>query len=208
MNKALERVLAAAYRPCCKRETTCRRMWWCPEAGQIPRGMCGATGSLSDVRLVLVTAEPGDPLPGERYSDASPAAAARATLECLSSSRMPFHRNLRPIIDECFPGMTLPEQLARVWITNSVLCSAPREGGPVPKPIETTCGETYLRRQLELLPNAMVVSLGRKSERRLLALGIPSCFAFHPSSRKSEREKLDSWSCVARHVRGRVQAST
>lgn len=208
MNKALERVLAAAYRPCSKRDTTCRQMSWCPEAGHIPRGLCGATGSLSGVRLALVTAEPGDPLPGERYSDASPRAAARATLECLSNGHTPFHRNLRRIIDECFPGMTLPEQLAHVWITNSVLCSASREGGPVPKSIETTCGEAYLRRQLELLPNAVVVSLGRKAERRLGALGISSWFAFHPSCRKSQREKLDSWSCVARQVRRRVQAST
>jgi hypothetical protein len=36
-------------------------MRWLPGTGHVPRGFFGATGEVSEVELVLVTPEPGDP---------------------------------------------------------------------------------------------------------------------------------------------------
>ena len=42
-------------------------MQWQPESGHVPRGFCGETGKPSDVRLVLMVAEPGDSQTNEIY---------------------------------------------------------------------------------------------------------------------------------------------
>jgi hypothetical protein len=47
-------------------------MRWAPEEGHVPRGFCGATGSPEDVRLVVVSAEPGDPHESEAHSKTAP----------------------------------------------------------------------------------------------------------------------------------------
>jgi hypothetical protein len=74
-------------------------------------------------------------------------------------------------LDLCWPTLTFDEKLRRVWMTESVLCSAPVESGRVRREIEIECGERYLKRQLDLFPNALVVALGAKAQRRLLAIG-------------------------------------
>lgn len=56
-------------------------------------------------------------------------------------------------------------------MTESVLCSARKESGHVPKSIGIECGRKYLLPQLSLLAHALVVALGRKAERRLKAVG-------------------------------------
>jgi len=43
-----------------------------------------------------------------------------------------YHRNVRKILDACFPGLGFAEQMRRAWITDAYLCSAPVEGGNVP----------------------------------------------------------------------------
>ncbi len=40
---------------------------WNPLDGHIPRGYLGATSDLKMVRLILITAEPGNPAKGESY---------------------------------------------------------------------------------------------------------------------------------------------
>lgn len=153
-----------------------------------------------DVRLILVTAEPGDPADGDSYSG--------SPVEMLSSSvksfykymeadslrrngrGSPFHRNLKDILDLCWPGLSLREQLHVTWYTNAVLCSALVSGGKVPKIIEDTCVTTYLAKQLDLLPQAFILALGGKAERRLKRNGIRVNYcAQHPSARLNTKPR-------------------
>lgn len=164
-------VLEAAYRPCGAFTDTCGLMLWKPEAGHVPRGFAGALGDLTDVELVLVTAEPGDPYPEESYAGDNPRAilegVARQAYWVLKTSNDQFHRNLRKILDACFPQRPFEQQLHRVWLTDSVLCSANAEGAYVPAEIGRECRRRYLNAQLELFPGALVVSLGSKAAYRL-----------------------------------------
>ena len=68
MNKEMLEVLAPAYTPCRHFSGQCKSMRWNPSNGHVPRGFCGADGDLSEIELILVTAEPGDPLAHEDYS--------------------------------------------------------------------------------------------------------------------------------------------
>ena len=66
-----------------------------PASSHIPRGFSGAEGSLDDVLLVMVFAEPGFPLMGESYFD-----DAEENLRCLLSAQFlksgenQVHRNI------------------------------------------------------------------------------------------------------------------
>lgn len=144
-------------------------MRWSPESGHVPRGFLGATGELEEVELVLVVAEPGNPQPDERHSGIESALQAAHFFH--SSRRDQFHQNVGYILNLCWPHLTFDEQLRKVWLTESVLCSAPVEGGRVRHPVEVACGEKYLRHQLDLFPHALVVALGQKAQRRLRAIG-------------------------------------
>ena len=76
--------LLPAYVPCAALQHECSSAWWDPGKGYVPRGLPGAVGSLQDVRLVLLTAEPGDPLTDETYYG-SPAEMLRQGLEILAA---------------------------------------------------------------------------------------------------------------------------
>lgn len=149
-------VLDAAYQPCPGFGTVCTKMRWAPGSGHVPRGFAGAFGSPDRVRLVLVTAEPGDPYPWETYPT-GPAprnileAACASVFRALETGNDLYHKNLRYILDGCFPGMPFRKQFERVWITDSVLCSAPREGSNVP---------AVLRGAARLQPKARASELG------------------------------------------------
>lgn len=181
----------------------CRAMRWDPAAGHVPRGFCGATGELGDVRLVLVVAEPGDPHEGESHP-AEPAAALESTFQysyrCLQTGKDLYHRNIRRILDMCFPGMSFDEQMRRTWKTESVLCSAAKEGGAVPRVVEQACRTRFLERQLELFANAIVAALGAKAAKRLRGRTFVPAFAAAPPgcNFKGARE---SWEQVAEAVR-------
>lgn len=61
--KELARILRPAYRPCPGFELGCKSVArWKPEKGHVPRGFVGALSSRKEVEVVLVVAEPGDPL--------------------------------------------------------------------------------------------------------------------------------------------------
>ena len=150
-------------------------MRWQPEVGHIPRGLCGATSAPSDVRLVLVVAEPGDPHVNEIYHPNSLPEEMFETVcqyayASFGTGRDQFHRNIRAILDDCWPSMSFHEQLRRTWITESVLCSASVECGAVPSAVVRNCVERYLDRELALFPNAVVASLGGKARNRMKAL--------------------------------------
>jgi hypothetical protein len=113
-------------------------------------------------------AEPGDPQPDEVHSGMD--RAFHYAYFYHDRQQDVFHRNVRHILDLCWPGVRFDKQLERVWMTESVLCSAPRECGSVPRVTEQACGERYLLRQLALFPNAIVVALGGKAQARLRRL--------------------------------------
>src|SRR5262245_5174835 len=128
-NPALLKILEAALQPCPAFAGVCSAMRWNPRAGHVPRGFAGALGGLDEVRLVLVTAEPGDPHAHESYNpDGSPRAileeSASYVYGALRDSTDLFHRNLRYILNLCWPGEALNDQLRRAWLTDTVLCSA------------------------------------------------------------------------------------
>ncbi len=90
----LRRVLLPAY-PCSSFGSTCQEeMRWNPARGHVPRGFCGALGRLSEVQLVLLVAEPGDPHQGESCLADSPEefleATCRYTYGCFASGKDRF----------------------------------------------------------------------------------------------------------------------
>jgi hypothetical protein len=145
-------------------------MQWKPARGYVPRGFCGALGNLSEVELVLIVAEPGDPLKGETYPVDSPEAALEAVCEyvyvCFDSHKDQYHKNIRYILDHCWPKLAFSEQMRRTWITESTLCSAEKECGPVPTAVSQYCVNSYLWKQLSLLPHAIIATLGEKAKKR------------------------------------------
>jgi uracil-DNA glycosylase len=205
----LQEVLLAAYRPCRNFVCPCKEMRWAPEAGHVPRGFAGATGDLDDVRLVLVCAEPGDPQPWERYDGSPHEEVLRATHDFTYASFRDgtdlFHRNVRLILTMCFPDRSFDDQLKQTWITESVLCSARVESGAVSSAAARACRMSYLERELDVLPNAVVVALGAKARDRLkglkqevfhaVAAAPPGC---------NGRDARPSWRAAAARVQGTV----
>lgn len=209
MNSDLRKILAPAHGRCRHFEDACNTMRWDPRSGHVPRGFCGAIGSLSEVELVLVTAEPGDPLTGE-IQTGTVEGAADFSVHTLESRATPFHANIRRIVDLCFPELrgNLAEQLRRTWRTNAVLCSARVECGSVPRQVENTCVTTYLKPQIALFPGAVIGALGTKALRRMARHGIDAISALHPSCRESNQAKYESWRRLADAVRNRRSSRT
>jgi uracil-DNA glycosylase len=209
MNAAVEAVLMGAYMPCPAFGTACRGMRWAHERGHVPRGFCGATGPLADVQLVLVGAEPGDPHDGENHVlDGTPVqrleSAYAYAYECFRSGKDLYHRNMQHLLTLCWPNESVEEHLRKVWITDSVLCSAAVEGGPVPAAAARECRARYLEAELALFPGALVVALGGKAQKRLAGLsGVVKAFAVAPPG-CNFRGARESWAEVARLVQSRA----
>jgi len=144
-------------------------MRWNPSQGHVPRGFLGAAGALSEVELVLVFAEPGDPHESETHEGLT--SAYRYATYAFETGKDQFRRNVRTILDSCWPGLSFVDQMKKVWMTESVLCSATKEGGSVSVAAASECGRRYLAKQLELLPHALVVALGSKAQKRLRSIG-------------------------------------
>ncbi len=87
--------------------------------------------------------------------------------ETYKTSKDRFHKKLRELIDLFWPGTEFDEQMRHTWITDSVLCSARSEGASVQSGVAGACRSKYLEKQLKLFPNAMIVALGGKAQRRL-----------------------------------------
>lgn len=169
LTPALRDSLAPAYRPCASFASVCSSMRWNPARGHVPRGFAGGAGELDEVELVLVFAEPGDPYAGEGHSGLDSTYAY--TTDCFRTGHDLFHRNVRDILNLCWPRVAFEEQMRCVWLTESVLCSAKTEGGAVNVAVARQCAQRYLSPQLALFPNALVVALGRKAQQRLRAVG-------------------------------------
>lgn len=206
LSRALADILSPAYR-CCEFDGGCAgEMRWSPSGGHVPPGFAGATGSPAEVELVLLVAEPGDPKYGESHEGL--ATAYSYAMNSFRTSRDVFHQNVRKILDLCWPDASFEEQMRRTWLTESVLCSAVEIAGPVSRGASLACGKRYLLPQLALFPNALLVALGTKAQKRLQSLGIqnftsafavgkPGCF---------QRGALPSWEQVAAEVQHRTAA--
>lgn len=203
----LVEVLAPAFAPCAMLGRACTDSAKLdPTNGYVPRGFIGALGSLEDVEVVIIVAEPGDPLEGQRHDykgdpvldiDTVCEEAYRVLDNPVGRGRQ-FHRNVRHLLDLIYPRMPLPDQLRRVWITESVLCSAPVESGNIPREIEDACVDRYLAPQLALLPERPHVPFGNKARNRAdrhgLAGGTPRFVALAPpGARRESREEAARW---------------
>jgi len=74
---------------------------------------------------------------------------------------------MRHLLELCWPGLSVEDQLSVTWITDSVLCSAPEEGGNVRRPVWRECRDRFLKKQLDIFPHALVMALGGKAAERL-----------------------------------------
>lgn len=203
-NDAVLAVLAPAYAPCAGLRGGCSSMRWAPKRGHVPRGFCGATGSLDEVRLVLVCAEPGDPHESEAHSSTAPMeSVSEYAYRCFRDGKDLFHRNVRAILDMCFPGLPFDAQLRVAWFTDSVLCSARVECGGVPASAWRECRRRCLEPQLALFPNAVVAALGAKARDRLEGVpGVVAAVAAAPPG-CNRPEARASWQAIADQVHGR-----
>ena len=154
-------------------------------------------------------AEPGDPHPTESHAQNSTpedlfAATSQYSYQCFETGKDQFHRNVRSILNLCWPHLTFKEQMRHTWITESVLCSAPKEGGSVPSVVCRQCTNRYLEKQLRLFDGAVIVALGAKardrtkgSPHRIIAVGAaspPGC---------NRRGVQNSWREIAEKVKKR-----
>jgi hypothetical protein len=203
----LIRILAPAYQPCPAFKTACTSMRFSPENGYVPRGFCGATGSLDEVDLVLVVAEPGDPQEGEVHT--SLFSAYEYATVFFSTAQDLYSRNVRRILGMCWPDLSFDEQMRKVWITDSVLCSAKSECASVPATVELECASRYLRDQLKLFPDALVVAFGKKAQRRLVKIGFTNFLpAWSPAPPGcNQAQARDSWQQIPQELAKRRQRS-
>lgn len=207
-------ILEPAYRPCAHFEGACAGgCVWNPAKGLVPCAFGGALGSLDEVRLIIVTAEPGDPPDSTGYHGApqdmvqNSVRIFREAMQNLGIDRAgrptPFHRNMRRILDAFWPTDGLDVQLRKTWTTNAVLCPAEVSGGKHLPRVEKACTETYLARQLDLFPKAFVLALGGKARDRMQTAGLRfDAVGLHPSARASDADKMASWESAARLFRG------
>lgn len=205
--KKLRKILEPAYGPCPGFEHPCREnphpVHWDPEAGHIPRGFCGAEGQPKEVELVLVFAEPGNPQPDEVHSElvdfgffGSALSYARKGFE---EGPDPFYQNVRTILELCFPGESFDQKMGKVWMTESVLCSAEVEGGRIPAACWRECLRRYLASQLAIFPRAFVVALGGKAAERMCkgGLGPFMCAASPAPPGANLNGARESWQKIA-----------
>lgn len=186
---------------------------WEPARGLVPCAFGGALGSLEEVCLIIVTAEPGDPPDSTGYQGTPQDMvqnSVRIFREAMQNGGIeragrptPFHRNMRRILDAFWPTDSLDVQLRKTWTTNAVLCPAEVSGGKHLPRVERACAETYLARQLDLFPNAFVLALGGKARQRMQTAGLRfDAVGLHPSARASDADKMSSWESAARLYRG------
>lgn len=205
--------LKAAY-PCPAFNNNCSAVaTWHPEKGHIPRGFTGATGTIAEVRVILLTAEPGSPKESESYpATSSPESlfgqAHEFAYRLLMEDKNPLHHSLRSFMDLVFPGESLEEQLRKVWIAPTRLCSAKWAGASVAAASERECAQRYLEPLLHLWPGSPIVAFGAKARRRITQFvldpavkrGVIFAQAVSPPECNKSRARM-SWASAAEKVR-------
>ena len=197
MHPRLKDILNPAYNPCKGFRGKCKGLIkpWNPAAGHVPRGFYGALGDLSEVRLVMVLAEPGDPKGEEEHTGGIDSAYEFAG-KCYRNERSMGHKNVMKILRDCFGNLEFTELMRQVWITESVLCSAPDSGARIKAGCERFCAERYLLDQLQLFPNATMAAMGKsKAVKRInryknhILNRIVECNAVYPPGCNRESTK-------------------
>ena len=172
----LRKILLPSYMPCEGFNNTCKGVAkWNPQGGDVPRGFIGATSGLDEVEVVILIAEPGrayesDPFLAETSRKKYLEQACKYTYKHFDESHGQFHKNMRSLLSLIFPNMGFEQQLRKVWITETFLCSAPVETGNVPIKAENGCAQRYLAAQLNLLKGRPVIALGGKAQKRVESL--------------------------------------
>ena len=203
----LREILSPSYNPCPGFQGACKGVaTWNPEQGHVPRGFIGALGSLDEVQVVILVAEPGDPHDEESYAldDTLMTQTSQYGFNVYQTGKDRYHKNLKLLLDLIFPGVRLNNQLKKVWITGTYLCSAPIEGGYVSVNATRGCAERYLAKQLNLLEGRPIIALGRKARKRTIRympdLQDRLICAVHPSSRDSNVKRHSSYKEAARRA--------
>ena len=175
-HRAIRDVLAPASAPC-RHLAACPQAKWLPREGHIPRGYLGAVGTLEEVEVAMVSAEPGFPAleRGDMdFADTTPAKMIAAAVQVSWNRRTDeskadlYHRNFNWFCDQLWPGMPFVERLRRLWMTNARLCSIDTKIGATPR---NPCAETYLAHQIALFPHSAVVGFGGKAQAALRRIG-------------------------------------
>ena len=209
-NSEIIKTLIEAYNPC-QFFDKCKEAKWNPEGGFIPRGFLGATGELEEVEAVFVFAEPGHPMPDEHgeYSESlSPEEYIQLTTDfayvCFSREVDEMHVNVRYILNEIWPSLSFEEQLKKVWMTETRLCSIKKEIGNIPIRNRDICSSHYLKKQLNLFTNAKVIGFGNKAKDTLTRLGQDhlGAWAVSPPGANNQKAK-DSWENVIHLMRNK-----
>ncbi len=171
-NAKLISVLKRAYAPRCPHFSShggsCPESTWEPQCGHVPRGFLGATGALEEVRVVMVLAEPGNPQHSEEYdsnldSEGMLKSTVKFVHQCYDRRCGKLHSHARWFLDCLYPKLEFEEQLRRVWITESRLCSLNESAGQGRLELYWRCEDHYLAEQLKLLSHADVVAFGGKA---------------------------------------------
>ena len=191
----------------CSNFGICRDAQHDPSAGHVPRGFSGATGTLDEVLLIMVMAEPGFPLGDETYSG-DPATDLKTLLSSryLRTGENLIHRNVVNFLNSVFPMFAgnFDELLRRVWLTKSRHCSIAEEIGQIPKRERLICSQKHLVEQVGLFPNAIVLLAGTKAgQARGLVDNAIQCGAFAPpgcNHFKVRQSHADAAEKVRRHV--------
>ena len=156
---------------------SCLQAIWNPKVGHIPRGFLGATGKAKDVKVIMVFAEPGKPHDNEEYGtsvdpNSLMESCIKHTYNSMKNGKDQFHKNVRWFLNEILPESReiFDEQLRYVWMTESRLCSIKKETGDGPRRI---CANLFLKRQIELMPNAQIIGFGKnKAQKGLNYIGV------------------------------------
>ncbi len=206
----LREILLPSYNPCPGFQGSCKDIaTWNPEKGHVPRGFVGALGSLDEVQVVILVAEPGDPHLEEEYvlNDTLIAQTSKYAFNVYQTGKDLYHRNLRFLLDHIFPKATLEQQLRKTWIVDTYLCSARKDGDRVPRQAERECAERFLAKQLELLKDRPVIALGGKAQRRAkpYSSNLIKAYSVAPPGCNFKKAR-PSWEVAARQARQLIHA--
>ena len=199
-NIEIIKVLSEAYSPC-QSFGKCKEAQWLPVEGHIPRGFLGATGLVNEVEAIFVFAEPGHPMMNEHGSypeSLDPEGYMELTTDfafkCFDREVDVMHSNVKYILNQVWPSLLFAEQLKKVWMTETRLCSIDKEIGNIPIRNRDICSRKYLKKQLNIFPEATVVGFGGKAQQTLRRLNVKHLKAWSVSPPGANNSKArDSW---------------
>jgi hypothetical protein len=194
----LSKIMSSLYPRCQYFDTRCKAKVkeWNNDESSFAQGYCGGFGSVENIELIFVLAEPATTDKVDKnYRDAikipDPDYMVNVITNDVASvienaDGKKFHGNMRAILKGIYPDDTWTAIFRKVWITEAVLCQAKINGAQIPRDCEMTCAEKYLTRQIDVIRagrnSAKVIALGDKAYRRLGLIQVEhDAHAPHPS---------------------------